>query len=52
MAARDVYENYFRAAQATPRGVVAKLCSIVTQLEAACEKQWTQMKVNMIESWK
>ena len=39
--ARDIYERYFRVAQATPRGVVAKLCSIVQRLEEACERQVT-----------
>ncbi len=45
LTARDLYDNYFRVAQATPRGVVAKLCNIVGQLEAAGEKQWSQIKV-------
>ena len=40
--AREVYEKYFKAAQATPRGVVAQLCNIVTQLETACDKHTNQ----------
>jgi E3 ubiquitin-protein ligase HECTD1 len=43
--ARDIYEQYFRAAEAMPRGVVAKIRIIVQQLEAACAKQITQVKV-------
>ncbi|KAI8478850.1 E3 ubiquitin-protein ligase HTD1, partial [Branchiostoma belcheri] len=35
--ARELYEQHFKAAQATPRGVVSKLRSIVAQLETACE---------------
>ncbi|XP_012283753.1 E3 ubiquitin-protein ligase HECTD1 isoform X2 [Orussus abietinus] len=37
--AQDIYERYFRAAQAQPRGVVAKLAAIVNQTEKACQKQ-------------
>ena len=40
--AREVYEKYFKVAQATPRGVVAQLCNIVTQLETACDKHSNQ----------
>ena len=43
--AKDIYEKYFVAAQATPRGVVAQLCSIVAQLQRACEKHSSQTKV-------
>ncbi|XP_076672486.1 ubiquitin fusion-degradation 4-like isoform X5 [Andrena cerasifolii] len=37
--AQDIYERYFKAAQAQPRGVVAKLGGIVSQVEKACQKQ-------------
>ncbi|XP_066599740.1 E3 ubiquitin-protein ligase HECTD1 isoform X2 [Prorops nasuta] len=37
--AQDIYERYFKAAQAQPRGVVAKLGAIVSQIEKACQKQ-------------
>ncbi|XP_034174379.1 ubiquitin fusion-degradation 4-like isoform X7 [Osmia lignaria lignaria] len=37
--AQDIYECYFKAAQAQPRGVVAKLGAIVNQIEKACQKQ-------------
>ncbi|XP_061930114.1 E3 ubiquitin-protein ligase HECTD1 isoform X15 [Apis cerana] len=37
--AQDIYECYFKAAQAQPRGVVAKLGTIVSQIEKACQKQ-------------
>ena len=37
--AQSIYEQYFKAAQAQPRGVVAKLGSIVAQVERACQKQ-------------
>jgi E3 ubiquitin-protein ligase HECTD1 len=37
--AHTIYEQYFRAAQAQPRGVVAKLGNIVAQIERACQKQ-------------
>ena len=43
--AREVYEKYFKAAQATPRGVVAKLCNIVSQLESACDKHSHHIQV-------
>ncbi|XP_076297611.1 ubiquitin fusion-degradation 4-like isoform X1 [Lasioglossum baleicum] len=39
MQAQDIYERYFKAAQAQPRGVVAKLGVIVSQIEKACQKQ-------------
>ncbi|XP_050406417.1 E3 ubiquitin-protein ligase HECTD1 isoform X3 [Patella vulgata] len=42
--ARDLYEDYFREAEAKPRGVVAKLFTIVQQLEAACAKHISQIK--------
>jgi E3 ubiquitin-protein ligase HECTD1 len=37
--AQEIYEKYFKAAQAQPRGVVAKLGNIVAQIERACQKQ-------------
>ncbi|XP_033297386.1 E3 ubiquitin-protein ligase HECTD1 isoform X5 [Bombus bifarius] len=37
--AQDIYECYFKAAQAQPRGVVAKLGAIVSQIEKAYQKQ-------------
>lgn len=37
--AQDIYDRYFKAAQAQPRGVVAKLGNIVAQIERACQKQ-------------
>ncbi|KAL3265554.1 hypothetical protein HHI36_009759 [Cryptolaemus montrouzieri] len=37
--AHQIYEQYFRVAQAQPRGVVAKLGNIVAQIERACQKQ-------------
>ncbi|XP_050310432.1 E3 ubiquitin-protein ligase Ufd4 [Anthonomus grandis grandis] len=37
--AHQLYEQYFRAAQAQPRGIVAQLGNIVAQIERACQKQ-------------
>lgn len=37
--AHSIFEQYFRAAQAQPRGIVAKLGNIVAQIERACQKQ-------------
>ncbi|XP_075151574.1 ubiquitin fusion-degradation 4-like isoform X2 [Haematobia irritans] len=37
--ARDIYNKYFKAAQAVPRGAVAKLTSIVKRIETALEEQ-------------
>ena len=37
--AKLIYENYFRVAQATPRGVVATLANIVTKIDSNCQKQ-------------
>jgi E3 ubiquitin-protein ligase HECTD1 len=39
--ARDLYNRYFKAAQAVPRGAVAKLSNIVKQIEQALEEQCT-----------
>lgn len=41
--AKDIYSQHFRAAQAVPRGVVAKLCAVVRELEAACDKHSCQV---------
>ena len=46
--AREVYDKYFRVAQATPRGVVAQLCSIVAELEAASYKHTSLVKVTIV----
>ncbi len=45
-----MYDEYFRVAQATPRGVVAKLCAIVGQLGEACEKHASLVKVGVLSS--
>lgn len=37
--ARDLYNRYFKAAQAVPRGVVAKLAEIVRTIEQSVEQQ-------------
>lgn len=37
--ARDLYNRYFKAAQAVPRGAVAKLADIVRRIEEALEEQ-------------
>jgi E3 ubiquitin-protein ligase HECTD1 len=37
--ARDLYNRYFKAAQAVPRGAVAKLSNIVRTIELALEEQ-------------
>ncbi|XP_035704354.1 E3 ubiquitin-protein ligase HECTD1 [Folsomia candida] len=39
--AQEIFDNYFQVAQSQPRGVVAKLGTIVAQLERACFKQQT-----------
>lgn len=39
--AQEIYDGYFQAAQSQPRGVVAKLGTIVAQLERSCFKQQT-----------
>ncbi|XP_070578123.1 E3 ubiquitin-protein ligase HECTD1-like isoform X2 [Ptychodera flava] len=49
---QELYEKYFRAAQASPRGVVSKLKSIVCQLEAACDAHNNSSKLSGSElSW-
>ncbi|XP_037958310.1 E3 ubiquitin-protein ligase Ufd4 isoform X2 [Teleopsis dalmanni] len=37
--AREIYNKYFKAAQLVPRGAVAKLTSIVKEIEIALEEQ-------------
>jgi len=39
LLAQEIYDGYFQAAQSQPRGVVAKLGTIVAQLERSCYKQ-------------
>ncbi|XP_049282299.1 E3 ubiquitin-protein ligase Ufd4 isoform X2 [Anopheles funestus] len=46
--ARDLYNRYFKAAQAIPRGAVAKLAKIVHQIEIALEEQQSSSKVALI----
>lgn len=36
---RDIYDQYFEAAQATPRGIVADLANIVSKVDMAVKKQ-------------
>ncbi|XP_033230566.1 E3 ubiquitin-protein ligase HECTD1 isoform X3 [Belonocnema kinseyi] len=56
--AQEIYERYFKAAQAQPRGVVAKLSTIVSQIEKACHKQqsgnreWRSVLQNALEELK
>ncbi|XP_052130677.1 E3 ubiquitin-protein ligase HECTD1 isoform X3 [Frankliniella occidentalis] len=57
--AQEIYDKYFKAAQAQPRGVVAKLGNIVAQIERACQKQhmsgrenasaWREMLVGALD---
>lgn len=42
--ARELYEQYFRAAEASPRGIVARIKNIVHRLEASYAKQISQIK--------
>ncbi|PVD26171.1 hypothetical protein C0Q70_13840 [Pomacea canaliculata] len=42
--AHELYDGYFRLAEATPRGVVAKLSGIVQQLDSALARQISQLK--------
>jgi len=51
MLAKDIYSQHFRAAQAVPRGVVAKLCAVVKQLEVACEKHSCQVLLRHSFLW-
>jgi len=47
--AREIYNQYFKAAEATPRGIMYKMKVMVQQLEAACAKQITQVKVGTLQ---
>ncbi|XP_052898367.1 E3 ubiquitin-protein ligase Ufd4 [Anopheles moucheti] len=47
--ARDLYNRYFKAAQAIPRGAVAKLSKIVHQIEIALEEQQSSASVSWQE---
>jgi E3 ubiquitin-protein ligase HECTD1 len=47
--AKDIYDNHFRVAQSTPRGVVAKLTAIVVKMETASSLQTTTSKQ---DSWR
>ena len=44
--ASEIYEQYFRSAQATPRGTVAKLAQIVAQIESACSDKRSVRSLN------
>jgi len=46
---RDIYEQYFEAAQATPRGIVADLANIVQLVDTAIRKQ---AKSNSSHEWR
>lgn len=56
--AQEIYERYFKVAQAQPRGVVAKLGVIVSQIEKASQKQqsgnreWRNMLQSALEQLK
>ena len=45
--AKDIFENHFKAAQSTPRGVVAKLKTIVEDMSKA-----GQMQIMNQDFWK
>ena len=47
--ARDVYDHYFEAAQAIPRGIVADLAKVVAKVDNAIKKQ---AKCNSSPEWK
>lgn len=47
--AKEVHDKHFKAAQAQPRGVVAKLCNVVAQIDRACQKQLNNQKSD--SSW-
>lgn len=46
--ARQLYDEYFREAEATPRGVVAKLKTIVKQLDSALAIQIGHLRVSSV----
>ena len=47
--ARDIYDHYFEAAQAVPRGIVADLANIVAKVDTAIKKQ---AKSHSCSEWK
>ncbi len=49
--AREIYENYFRTAQAKPRGVVASLNGVVARIDGAIQGQATAAK-DASSTWK
>ena len=48
--AKEIYETYFKSAQATPRSTVAKLANIVAQIERISERQYSRK--NYCNDWK
>lgn len=53
--AEEIYNKYFKAAQAVPRGAVAQLTNIVKQIEMALEEQRSSLsnkwKINLREAF-
>lgn len=50
--ARDLYNRYFKAAQAVPRGAVAKLSQIVTAIEQSMNEQCSHRgNINQTTDW-
>ncbi|XP_065207160.1 E3 ubiquitin-protein ligase HECTD1 isoform X3 [Planococcus citri] len=50
--ATEIYDKYFKVAQAQPRGVVAKLGAIVAQIDRACQKQYMSNNKEKGTQWK
>lgn len=50
--AKEIYEAYFKTAQATPRSTVAKLANIVAQIERTCDRQFRGNEMNIGNDWK
>ncbi|XKL65492.1 hypothetical protein PGB90_008912 [Kerria lacca] len=50
--ASEIYDKYFKVAQAQPRGVVAKLGAIVAQIDRACQKQYMSNNREKGTQWK
>lgn len=48
----EIYDKYFKVAQAQPRGVVAKLGAIVAQIDRACQKQYMSNNKEKGTQWK
>lgn len=48
--AKEIYETYFKTAQATPRSTVAKLANIVAQIERISDRQYSRK--NYCNDWK